>query len=131
MNQIDKGFLLGFFTGDGSFGGDGIQPQMTLRMAVIHHGLLLKLCELLPGSQIYGPYSHGQRHYYQWMLRGEALEGVVQSELFTELGAYSSDAHDRYMGMVNRYFVDGKLRSRSKKRRRMTSSKGGSSTDNV
>ena len=130
MDQIQKGFVLGFFTGQGSFGGDGRTPHLTLRMHTKHKGLLKNLTDLLPGSQVYGPYSHGNREYLQWMLRGDDLAKVVKSELFEDLKNWDESSYQRYREMVTTYFVDGKLRFRSKKRRRITSSNGGSSTDN-
>ena len=131
MNQIEKGFVLGFFTGQGSFGGDGKTPQLTLRMHTSHEALLRRLCEILPGSLIYGPYSHGERQYLQWMLRGDVLAGVVADGLFEGLKDWDDMSYARYRDMVDDYFVSGKLRFRSRKRRRMTSSSGGSSTESV
>ncbi|MBS1703014.1 MAG: hypothetical protein JST12_15215 [Armatimonadetes bacterium] len=131
MNQVEKGFVLGFFAGQGSFGGDGRTPHLTLRMNVQHEGLLQRLCQILPGSLIYGPYAHGERHYYQWMLRGDDLAKVVEDGVFEELEQWDEPSYARYREMVDRYFVSGKLRFRSKKRRRITSSSGGSSTESV
>lgn len=131
MNQIEKGFVLGFFTGQGSFGGDGRTPQLTLRMHVKHQALLERLREILPGSLIYGPYAHGDRLYLQWMLRGDELAKIVQEGIFDELKEWDLPSHAKYQEMVDHYFVSGRLRFRSRKRRRMTSSKGGSSTESV
>ena len=131
MDQIQKGFILGFFAGQGSFGGDGRTPQLTLRMHTSHEPLLIKLCELFPGSQVYGPYSHGERTYLQWMLRGDELAKVVNQGIFEDLKEWDMPSYERYRAMVDGYFVEGKLKFRSKKRRRITSSKGGSSTESV
>ncbi len=131
MDQIEKGFILGFFAGQGSFGGDGRTPQLTLRMHTSHEALLIKLCGLFPGSQIYGPYTHGDRNYIQWMLRGDELAKVVNQGIFEDLKDWDMPSYERYRAMVESYFADGKLKFRSKKRRRITSSKGGSSTDSV
>ena len=131
MNQTQKGFLLGFFAGQGSFGGDGRTPHLTLRMNPVHKSLLSKLTELIPGSQVYGPYKHGNRDYLQWMLRGDDLGKVVSDGLFEGLKEWDESSYQRYREMVDTYFVDGRLRFRSRKRRRITSSKGGSSTDSV
>ncbi|HEY7704652.1 MAG TPA: hypothetical protein VID03_07465 [Acidimicrobiia bacterium] len=73
MEKIDTGFLVGLLVGEGHFGGDGRQPQVTLRMHVRHEATFFRLRELLPGSKLYGPYRHGGRHYYQWMVRGRYL----------------------------------------------------------
>ena len=131
LSELQLGFVLGFFAGQGSFGGDGRTPHLTLRMHTSHGPLLIKLCGLFVGSQIYGPYSHGDRTYYQWMLRGDDLAKIVKSEMFEDLKDWDESSYQRYREMVDHYFVEGKLRFRSRKRRRMTSSKGGSSTDNV
>jgi hypothetical protein len=131
LSSIERGFVLGFFTGQGSFGGDGRNPHLTLRMHTKHKALLEKLATLIPGSQIFGPYSHANREYLQWMLRGDDLAKVVQAGLFEDLKVWDESSYLRYREMVDTYFVDGKLRFRSKKRRRITSSKGGSSTESV
>lgn len=119
MNSLEKGFVLGFFVGQGSFGGDGRTPQLTLRMHVIHHDLLLRLCEILPGSVIYGPYAHGAREYFQWMLRGEELASVVREGVFEDLKDWDTPSYLRYREMVDRYIVDGRLRFRVRTRRRI------------
>jgi hypothetical protein len=64
---------VGILVGEGHFGGDGRQPQVTLRMHTDHEALFRWLVERLPGSRLYGPYHHGGRSYYQWMARGECL----------------------------------------------------------
>jgi hypothetical protein len=131
LSELQLGFILGFFTGQGSFGGDGRTPHLTLRMHTIHGPLLIKLSGLFPGSQIYGPYFTSNREYFQWMLRGEELAKIVQTNLFEGLKNYDDLSYQRYRTMVDDYFVDGKLKFRSKNRRRITSSKGGSSTESV
>jgi hypothetical protein len=104
MNELEKGFVLGFFVGDGHFGGDGKQAQITLRRHVKHRKLLDRLMEFLPGSVSYGPYSHGSREYYQWMLRGPALKKLVDSKLLNQLVDFDDDAANRYGLMVEKYF---------------------------
>ncbi len=84
----------------------------------MHHDLLLRLCEILPGSVIYGPYAHGERQYYQWMLRGEELAAAVREEIFEELRDWDIPSYLRYREMVDKYIVDGRLRFRQTKRRR-------------
>src|SRR5437660_741568 len=69
----DLGLLIGVLIGEGHFGGDGKQPQVTLRMHVRHEALFRWLAERFPRSRLYGPYHHGNRHYFQWMVRGRAL----------------------------------------------------------
>ena len=67
------GVVLGVLIADGHFGGDRLQPQVTLRMHVRHKPLLEWLLDQCPGSRLYGPYAHGERTYYQFMVRGDAL----------------------------------------------------------
>lgn len=73
IDQFSLGFLMGILVGEGHFGGDGKQPQVTLRMHVRHEPIFRWLIHLVPGSKLYGPYHHSGRDYYQWMARGESL----------------------------------------------------------
>ena len=73
LSDFEHGFLVGLLVGEGSFGGDGKQPQVTLRMHVRHEALFRWLMERFPETRLYGPYHHGGRSYYQWMARGRAL----------------------------------------------------------
>ena len=76
-DDFSVGCLLGLLAGEGHFGGDGRQPQVTLRMHVRHEGLFRWLESAFPGGRLYGPYHHGGRSYYQWMARGEYLRRVI------------------------------------------------------
>ena len=95
LSSFDRGVLVGVLIGEGSFGGDGKQPQVTLRMHVRHEALFRWLLERFPRSKLYGPYHHGNRHYYQWMVRGQALVEdllpVLEEELDSTLDAYAAD----------------------------------------
>ena len=73
LSEFDKGFAVGLLVGEGSFGGDGKQPQVTLRMHTRHEALFRWLVEKFPRTKLYGPYNHGGRSYYQWMARGRTL----------------------------------------------------------
>jgi hypothetical protein len=73
LSEFDKGFAVGLLIGEGSFGGDGKQPQVTLRMHTRHEALFRWLVEKFPRTKLYGPYNHGGRSYYQWMARGRTL----------------------------------------------------------
>lgn len=73
LSPRDIGFLLGVLSGEGHFGGDGRQPQITLRMHARREQLFMWLHQRVPGSRLYGPYHHGGRSYYQWMVRGAVL----------------------------------------------------------
>src|SRR5678815_4274941 len=59
------GFLLGILVGEGHFGGDGKQPQVTLRMHARHASLFRWILTNFPGGKLYGPYHHSGRHYFQ------------------------------------------------------------------
>lgn len=73
MDRVSTGVLLGLLIGEAHFGGDGRQPQVTVRMHARHEPLLRRLVGWVPGSRLYGPYHHSGRHYVQWMARGGAL----------------------------------------------------------
>ncbi len=74
---FDAGFLVGILVGEGHFGGDGRQAQVTLRMHTDHAALFRWLVDRVPGSRLYGPYHHGGRSYYQWMARGAVLRDTL------------------------------------------------------
>lgn len=99
-----SGLVLGLLIGGGHFGGDGRQPQVTLRMHVRHEPLLRWIFVTIPGGKLYGPYNHGGRHYYQWMARGEALKNILVPLLdslpFSELDPHS---YERYRQMKEQY----------------------------
>lgn len=103
MTEFDEGFLLGVLVGEGHFGGDGLQPQVTLRMHVRHEELFRWLVECVPGSRLYGPYSHGGRDYYQWMVRGKALREELLPVLTRHLRVIDSHVRERIMDMIERY----------------------------
>jgi len=105
MTPFEMGYLLGVLVGEGHFGGDGRQAQVTLRMHVRHEQLFRWLEETVPGSRLYGPYHHGKRHYYQWMVRGHALRSELMPIL--ESYAYVLDDHvrSRIETMCERYGI--------------------------
>ncbi|WP_027481071.1 hypothetical protein [Deinococcus pimensis] len=104
MNDFEAGLLLGVLIGEGHFGGDGRQPQVTVRMHVRHERLFDQLVTLCPGSRLYGPYHHGGRSYYQWMARGEALKAHLLP-LLDRLPLEDIDEHvyHRYQDMKRKY----------------------------
>ena len=104
LTDFDRGLLVGLLLGEGSFGGDGKQPQITLRMHVRHEALFSWLMERFPSTRLYGPYHHGGRSYYQWMARGPALVHDVLPVLTEGLTARVDDhAAGRLAEMVQRY----------------------------
>lgn len=104
LSDFDRGLLIGLLVGEGSFGGDGKQPQVTLRMHTRHEALFQWLMERFPRTRLYGPYHHGGRSYYQWMARGKALVDDVLPILEHALEA-NIDAHaaERLTEMCDRY----------------------------
>ncbi len=104
LSDFERGVIVGLLIGEGSFGGDGKQPQVTLRMHVRHEALFRWLLERLPATRLYGPYHHGGRSYYQWMARGQTLVRDVLPLLESELHA-GLDAHaaERLEAMRRRY----------------------------
>ena len=91
--DFEKGVLIGLLVGEGHFGGDGRQPQVTLRMHVRHEAIFHWLERTFPGGKLYGPYHHGGRDYFQWMARGSYLRDhllpVLEEGLSPELDAPS------------------------------------------
>jgi hypothetical protein len=88
-SDFELGLLAGILIGEGHFGGDGRQPQVTLKMHVRHEALFRWLERTFPGGKLYGPYHYDGRHFYQWMARGAylrdyllpLLEGLLGPEL--------------------------------------------------
>jgi hypothetical protein len=104
LTDFDRGLLIGLLVGEGSFGGDGRQPQVTLRMHVRHEALFTWLTERFPRSRLYGPYHHGGRHYYQWMARGQALvEDLLPYLDADDVGMIDHHAAGRIATMCERY----------------------------
>lgn len=101
---LDSGRLVGLLVGEGHFGGDGKQAQITLRMHVRHRRIFEWLMARFPGGKLYGPYHHGGRHYYQWMARGSFLRNVLVP-LLTEYLTEDFDEHSasRFKAMKATY----------------------------
>lgn len=92
------GFLIGVLVGEGSFGGDGRQPAITVRMHIRHEQLFHRLVEIVPGSRLYGPYHHSGRSFFQWFVRGEALRALVpllDRYLTPDLDAHAAERYGR------------------------------------
>ncbi len=110
LSDFDHGFVLGLLIGEGSFGGDGKQPQVTLRMHTRHEALFQWLMARFPRAKLYGPYTHGGRSYYQWMARGRTLvEDVLpllEGHINVHLDAHAAERFDemcqRYAGFISR-----------------------------
>jgi hypothetical protein len=104
LTEFERGFLVGLLVGEGSFGGDGKQPQVTLRMHVRHEALFRWLVARFPDSKLYGPYHHGGRSYFQWMARGVVLVRDLLPLLEDRLDAgLDGHAAARFAEMCERY----------------------------
>jgi hypothetical protein len=104
LSDFDLGLLLGILIGEGHFGGDGRQPQITVRMHVRHERLFDQLLRLCPGSKLYGPYHHGGRSYYQWMIRGAPLrEHLLPILDRVPIDTIDEHAFTRYQDMKRKY----------------------------
>jgi len=102
--DFDRGLLVGILIGEGHFGGDGRQPQVTLRMHVRHAALFSWIDATFPGGRVYGPYNHGGREYLQWMARGAYLRQELVPILDGALGPHVDGyATGRYNDMKLRY----------------------------
>lgn len=100
---FEVGVLVGVLVGEGHFGGDGRQPQVTLRMHVRHERLFRWLTATF-GGRLYGPYHHSGRDYFQWMVRGADLRDRLVPLLDAAgLDELDAAAAERYSRMKDRY----------------------------
>lgn len=104
LSEFERGLILGVLIGEGHFGGDGKQPQITLKMHVRHERLLRWLNDRIRWSRLYGPYHHDNRHFLQLMIRGPALRQALAPMLYglpwAEIDDYS---YARFLDMLKRY----------------------------
>lgn len=120
ITDVERGLVAGLLIGEGHFGGDGKQPQITLKMHIRHEAIFRWLQVLFPRARLYGPYHHDGRSYFQWMARGAALAEdvlpVIESVLTDEIDAHVStrirDMRNRYAEFFARFEgpVDGQVR---------------------
>lgn len=111
LTDVERGLVAGVLIGEGSFGGDGKYPHITLRMHTRHESLFNWLQSSFPRSRLYGPYTHGGRSYYQWMARGAALaedvlpvvEAVLTEEIDSHVAGRIRDMKARYASFFSRY----------------------------
>jgi hypothetical protein len=110
LTDLERGVVCGLLLSQGSFGGDGRQPQVTLRMHVRHEVLLRWLVERFPRTRLYGPYHHADRSYFQWMARGRplvedvlpVLEDVVTPALDEPAAARLAEMSRKYADFIGR-----------------------------
>ncbi|WP_334110035.1 hypothetical protein [Thermodesulfitimonas autotrophica] len=106
MDAFTKGLILGLLIGEGHFGGDGRQPHVTLRMHARHEKLFTWLVAAVPGSRLYGPYNHGGRVYYQWMVRGAPLKELLARLDPGILATLDPPTYERLQKMKRDYGLD-------------------------
>lgn len=105
ITEFEEGFLLGILTGEGHFGGDGKQPQITLRMHTRHEKLFHWLVEKFPDSKLYGPYNHSGRSYYQWMARGQVLKNQILPVILKHIQELDTHTQERINQMIEKYRI--------------------------
>lgn len=106
LTDREVGYLLGILAGEGHFGGDGRQPQVTLRMHTRHEALFRWLESRLPGGKLYGPYHHSNRSYFQWMARGEYLRNHLAPLIHTNIDLLDTHVAGRFFEMCDRYRIE-------------------------
>jgi hypothetical protein len=104
-DDLSVGFLLGLLVGEGHFGGDGRQPQVTLRMHVRHEETFAWMRRTYPGSALYGPYHHGGRSYYQWSARGRYLREFIAPLVERHRSLLDAYTAARFDTMCERYAI--------------------------
>lgn len=106
LDDFSMGFFLGVLVGEGHFGGDGRQPQITLRMHTKHERLFRWLEKALPEGKLYGPYNHGGRSYFQWMVRGAYLRETIAPMIAARAEWLDDHVRGRFTDMCDRYHID-------------------------
>lgn len=76
VEAFSLGYAMGLIVGEGSFTGDRQQPSLEIRM---HRRDLepLESVRRVLGGRIFGPYAHGGRSQYVYMLRGRELKEAL------------------------------------------------------
>ncbi len=76
MDPFGVGYAMGLIVGEGSFTGDRQQPSLEIRM---HRRDLepLEHVRRILGGRVFGPYAHGGRNLYVYMLRGRELRDAL------------------------------------------------------
>ena len=105
LDDRQVGFLIGVLVGEGHFGGDGRQPQVSLRMHTKHERIFRWLERYVPGGRLYGPYSHGGRSYFQWMIRGSALRDDLVPMIHRHRDLLDEYTEGRFRAMCERYRI--------------------------
>ena len=102
LSEREQGIVVGLLVTQANIGGDGKAPHVILKMHVRHERLLRWLADRFPRSRLYGPYHHGDRHFFQWVARGP---GLVMDVLPLLEAAAELDGHaaERISAMTENY----------------------------
>jgi hypothetical protein len=103
-SEFERGVLVGLLIGEGSFGGDGRNPGVQLKMGIRHENFMRWVHSVCPGSKLYGPYDHGGREYFLLHIRGQALADLL-IDVADEVTALDSHAGARLARMRELYGV--------------------------
>ena len=126
LTDFDRGLVAGILMSQGSFGGDGKQPQVTLRLHTRHEAFFSWLMERFPRTKLYGPYHHGDRSYYQWMARGKVLVTdvlpVLEEAITPEIDGYAAARLGEMTGKYADYI--GRARDAEDRRQAMADQDG-------
>jgi hypothetical protein len=118
LSEFDRGLVAGVLMSQGSFGGDGKQPQISLRLHTRHEAFFAWLMERFPRTKLYGPYHHGDRSYYQWMARGKVLVWdvlpVLEAAITPEVDGYAAQR----LGEMTEKYAEFIARAREAEERR-------------
>ncbi len=100
--DFQLGFAMGVIAAAGSFTGDWRKPALQIKMHARDQATLNFLQRLF-GGKVYGPYTHGDRHYCLWSLRGAQLR---QSIVIFIRHLPESYKRTQFMEWAGRYFKD-------------------------
>ena len=76
MDAFALGYAMGIIVAEGSFTGDRSQPSLEVKLHPRDIEPLEHLKRTL-GGRIFGPYAHGGRNVYAYMLRGQDLRSSL------------------------------------------------------
>src|SRR6266542_4446912 len=98
-NDFRLGYAMGILVGEGSFTGDISHPALQVKMHARDYAVLEFLKNQF-GGKIYGPYTHGERYYGLWLLRGDELRQAIAI-----LMRYLPDSYKReqFINWVDKY----------------------------
>lgn len=102
LTDRERGIIIGLLVTQASIGGDGKAPHVILKLHVRHERLLRWLADRIPRSRLYGPYHHGDRHFFQWVARGPALV-MDLLPLLEEAAALDAHAAERIDALRTNY----------------------------